>query len=63
VASGKEAFTDAVRRALDEQRPDLRERRVAFARANDWSARSRSIGALLEDLARPPGVAFVSAGS
>lgn len=54
VASGREAFVDGIRAALAEARPDLRERRLAYARANDWSARAKAIASLLHELLRPP---------
>lgn len=50
VASGPEAFVGAIRAALAEDRSDLRDRRIAYARANDWSERAKAVGALLREL-------------
>ncbi len=47
VASGARDFTAAVRAALEEHRPDLRDRRVAYARANDWSVRALELAEAL----------------
>lgn len=47
VASGPEAFVAAIRAALAEVRPDLRERRIEYARANDWTERSRTLAQAL----------------
>ncbi|MBI5544264.1 MAG: glycosyltransferase [Deltaproteobacteria bacterium] len=63
VASGPEAFVDGIRAALAERRPDLRERRQAYARANDWSQRARAVGQLLQELTLPPGVSWISAAA
>ncbi|MFN7134954.1 MAG: glycosyltransferase, partial [Myxococcales bacterium] len=43
VASGPEAFAAAIRKALEEKSPKLREQRVKYARANDWSQRARGV--------------------
>jgi glycosyltransferase involved in cell wall biosynthesis len=51
VASGKDAFVDGIRAAIAERRPDLREKRMAYAKANDWSARSRAVASVLEEIA------------
>lgn len=50
VAQGPQAFVGGIRAALAERRPDLRERRIAYARANDWNARARAVGSLLAEL-------------
>jgi glycosyltransferase involved in cell wall biosynthesis len=47
VASGKEAFVEAIRAALDERQPGLRERRIAYARSHDWRVRAEAMGAVL----------------
>jgi glycosyltransferase involved in cell wall biosynthesis len=52
VASGSQAFVAAIRAALAENEPGLRERRIGFARANDWSARAASMGEVLVGLAQ-----------
>lgn len=49
VASGAEAFTAAIETALKEDSPKRRERRIAWARANDWSERADGVArAILE---------------
>jgi len=55
VASGSAAFTAAIRAALDENRPDLREKRIAYARANDWSERAKAVGGTICALGEPGG--------
>jgi glycosyltransferase involved in cell wall biosynthesis len=47
VASGAEPFVAAIRAALAEDRPDLRARRIDFARENDWSERARSVAEVI----------------
>lgn len=64
VARGPEAFVDGIRAALAESaRNDasLREKRIAYARANDWRERARVVGERLAALTGPGGVAFVGA--
>jgi glycosyltransferase involved in cell wall biosynthesis len=63
VASGPKAFADGIRAALAESDPTLRERRIAYARANDWNERSKAVGTLLLDLLRPRGASWIGAAS
>lgn len=63
VASGPKAFADGIRAALAESDPALRERRKAYARANDWSERANAVADLLLDLSRPRGASWVGRAS
>jgi GT2 family glycosyltransferase/glycosyltransferase involved in cell wall biosynthesis len=47
-----EEFFELLRLAVAEDDDDLRERRRAFARANDWDARMEELSGLLVDLAK-----------
>lgn len=47
VASGARDFIAAIRAALAENRADLRALRIEYARANDWSERSRTLAQAL----------------
>ena len=47
IASGPAAFVAAIEKALAEDDASLRAQRLAYARANDWSERSRSMAQLL----------------
>lgn len=63
LARGPQAFVEGIRAALAEPPGDLRDRRVAYAQANDWSERAKVVGDRLAALAggtggnRRPGTA------
>jgi len=49
VARGAEGFVAALRKALAEERPDLRQRRQQYARENDWAARAEAVAKAMTD--------------
>lgn len=50
LAARPEAFADALGRALNDQEPASRDRRVATARANSWARRAEEFEAVIEQL-------------
>jgi uncharacterized SAM-binding protein YcdF (DUF218 family)/glycosyltransferase involved in cell wall biosynthesis len=48
VATGAEAFADAIRQAVAKAAPDVEARRIAAARANGWTARIDRMSTLIE---------------